>query len=51
MGVAWCLATALAKHQDETREYLAGTKLPADIRKLYARKARESRITREVNPF
>ena len=51
MGVAWCLATALAKHQDETREYLADTKLPADIRKLYARKARESRITREVAPF
>lgn len=51
MGTAWCLATALARHPQMTREYMADSTLPADIVKLYVRKARESRITREVSPF
>lgn len=51
MGVAWCLATALAKHPDSTREYLSHACIPEDILKLYVRKVRESRITREAMPF
>lgn len=48
MGVAWLLATALAKHPDATRAYVRQASLPNDIVKLYVRKARESRITKEV---
>lgn len=48
MGIAWLLATALAKHENETRTFVALSKLPKDIVKLYVRKARESRITREI---
>lgn len=51
MGVAWCLATALAKHSYETREYIATANLPEDIKQLYVRKARESRITKYTSPF
>ncbi|MCR4823755.1 MAG: HD domain-containing protein [Bacteroidales bacterium] len=48
MGVAWLLATALAKHPAETRRYVNIGNLPDDILRLYIRKARESRITRDV---
>lgn len=51
MGVAWCLATALAKFPDDTRAYLRHSALPADVLKLYARKARESFRTRDISPF
>lgn len=51
MGVAWCLATALAKFPDDTRGYLRHSRLPEDVLKLYARKARESFRTRAVSPF
>jgi len=48
MGVAWMLATALAKHENETRDYVRTSSLPQDIVRLYVRKARESFRTREV---
>ncbi len=51
MGVAWLLATALAKHPAETRAYVRTCNLPPDVLKLYARKARESFRTRDVSPF
>ena len=51
MGVAWCLATALAKFPDETRGYLRHSRLPEDVVKLYVRKARESFRTRDISPF
>ncbi len=51
MAVAWCLATALAKFPDMTRAYMKISALPDDVRKLYARKARESFRTRDVSPF
>ena len=51
MGVAWCLATALAKFPDETRAYLRHSRLPQDVIRLYVRKARESFRTRDISPF
>ena len=51
MGVAWCLATALAKFPDDTRAYLRHSRLPEDVLRLYARKARESFRTRDISPF
>ena len=51
MGAAWLLATALAKDPGHTRRFLQSARLPEDILKLYARKARESRITRDLPPF
>ena len=48
MGVAWLLATALAKFPDETRAFVRSSKLPNDVVKLYIRKARESFRTRTV---
>ena len=48
MGVAWLLATALAKLPDATRAFVRSSKLPADVIKLYIRKARESFRTRNV---
>ena len=51
MGVAWLLATALAKHPNETRRLVNGSSLPDDIIRLYVRKARESRITRDLSAF
>lgn len=51
MAVAWLLATALAKHPDETRSYIRSCNLPPDVLKLYARKARESFRTRNTSPF
>lgn len=51
MAVAWLLATALAKIPDQTRAYVNASHLPADVRRLYVRKARESFRTRTVSPF
>lgn len=51
MGVAWCLATALAKFPDETRAYLRHSRLPEDVIRLYVRKAWESFRTRDISPF
>ena len=48
MGVAWLLATALAKFPDATRDFVCSSNLPADVVKLYIRKARESFRTRTV---
>ena len=48
MGVAWLLATALAKFPDATRAFARSSNLPADVVKLYIRKARESFRTRSV---
>ncbi len=48
MGVAWLLATALAKFPDETRAYVRSSALPDDVIRLYVRKARESFRTRCV---
>lgn len=48
MGVAWLLATALAKFPDETRAYVRSSTLPDDVIRLYVRKARESFRTRGV---
>ena len=48
MGVAWLLATALAKFPDATRAFVRPSNLPADVVKLYIRKARESLRTRTV---
>lgn len=46
MGVAWLLATALAKFPERTREHVRSSSLPTDVIKLYTRKARESLRTR-----
>ena len=48
MGVAWLLATALAKFPDATRAFVHSPNLPVDVVKLYIRKARESFRTRTV---
>ena len=48
MGVAWLLATALAKFPDATRAFVRSSNLPEDVVKLYIRKARESFRTRTV---
>ena len=48
MGVAWLLATALAKFPDQTRVFVRSSNLPEDVVKLYIRKARESFRTRTV---
>lgn len=52
MGMAWLLATALAKHEERTRAFVGQAErdqtIPHDIVKLYVRKARESRFTRNV---
>lgn len=49
MAAAWLLATALAKFPSETRTFVNASNLPQDVIKLYIRKARESRITKEVS--
>ena len=51
MGLAWCLATALAKNPDATRCYMNRCALPDDVKKLYVRKVKESFRTRDVNPY
>ena len=48
MGVAWLLATALAKFPEQTKAFVRSSNLPADVVKLYIRKARESFHTRTV---
>ena len=48
MGIAWLLATALAKFPDQTKAFVRSSNLPADVVKLYIRKARESFRTRTV---
>ena len=48
MGVAWLLATALAKSPEQTRAFVRSSNLPEDVVKLYIRKARESFRTRTV---
>ena len=48
MGVAWLLVTALAKFPDQTKVFVRSSNLPADVIKLYIRKARESFRTRTV---
>ena len=48
MGVAWLLATALAKFPDATRAFVRSSNLPEDVVKLYIRKARESFRTRNA---
>ena len=49
MGVAWLLATALAKFPDLTRSFVNVSNLPEDVVRLYVRKARESFRTRTVS--
>ncbi len=51
MGVAWLLATALAKYPDRTRTYIRDCRLPKDVLKLYVRKVRESFRTKNTLPF
>lgn len=51
MGIAWLLATALAKYPDETRSFVNASSLTEDVKRLYARKARESFRTRNVPAF
>ena len=51
MGMAWLLATALAKYPNETRNFVNTSSLTDDVKKLYARKARESFKTRNVSAF
>ena len=51
MGMAWLLATALAKYLQETRMFMNRTSLPEDVKRLYVRKARESFRTRNVSPY
>ena len=48
MGVAWLLATALAKYPERTRAFVSASQLPPDVVRLYVRKARESFRTRTV---
>lgn len=48
MGVAWLLATALAKFPKETRAFANRSSIPRDVINLYVRKARESRKTRDI---
>lgn len=51
MGVAWLLATALAKFPEQTREYVRSCNLPDDVVRLYVRKAKESFRTRNTAPL
>ena len=51
MGMAWLLASALAKYPNETRNFVNTSSLTDDVKKLYARKARESFKTKNVSAF
>lgn len=51
MGMAWLLATSLAKFPEETRAFINTSTLTENVKRLYARKARESLRTRTVSPF
>lgn len=48
MAAAWLLATALARFPEQTRAFVRGSRLPADVVRLYVRKARESFRTRTL---
>lgn len=48
MGIAWFLASALAKYPEETKRYVRNSTLSHDIIALYIRKARESLRTRHT---
>ena len=47
MAVAWCLATARAKFDVQTQEFVAGAGLPAGVIKKYEQKVRDSLIMRK----
>ena len=51
MGMAWLLATALAKYPDTTRSFVKASSLTEDVKRLYARKAKESFRTKNMSPF
>ena len=51
MGMAWLLATSLAQYPNETRRFVNASSLSEDVKRLYARKARESFKTRNVSAF
>ena len=51
MGMAWFLASALAKFPDATRAFVNASTLTEEVKRLYARKARESFKTRNVSAF
>ena len=51
MGMAWLLATALAKFPIETRNFVNASPLTEDVKRLYARKAKESFKTRNISAF
>ena len=51
MGMAWLLATALAKFPNETRSFVNTSSLTEDVKRLYVRKARESFKTRHISAF
>ena len=51
MGMAWLLATSLAKYPDATRTFVNASSLTEDVKRLYARKARESFRTKNVSAF
>ena len=51
MGVAWCLATARAKFDLQTQEFVARAGLPAGVVKKYEQKVRDSlRVKRNPLP-
>ena len=51
MGMAWLLATALAKFPNQTRNFVNTSSLTEDVKRLYVRKARESFRTKNVSAF
>lgn len=51
MGVAWLLATSLAKYPEQTRCFVRTCHLPDDVIRLYMRKSRESFRTRNICPI
>lgn len=51
MAVAWLLATALSRFPGKTRTFVRSSELPADVIKIYVRKAKESFRTRMVDAF
>ena len=51
MGMAWLLATTLAKFPNQTRNFVNTSSLTEDVKRLYVRKARESFRTKNVSAF
>ena len=51
MAMAWLLATSLAKFPEETRSFVNSSSFTEDVKRLYARKARESFWTRHIVTF